>query len=645
MGMFVTYFLTSLPLDFSKNLIEARKLGIVSLTTLNGYPKARDTFNFLLTISMPVLFAVGGWLVFIRNEKRQLVTEYLAQNQDYLPKTKAWVFCLILVTAVYLVLSFNINFLFKPNYYPGSGYWPFLGEEGITLAWVHSLLSGEIFSKDFSSAYGPMLLYPLALFMKLFGVTVLTQRIYTVFLNMVAYGLVVAFLYKTINSKTIFVSASLMYFLIFPPFLYVSPNTTHLRVALGFFPLLLSYLYFNKRNAGILLMVGILAGQSLLFSQEVGICAVIAVLLFIFLRDASERSLRTFPRAAMLVAAGCTISVAPFIVYFSAKGALGAFLNEMYHYPKLFALGYSAMPFPDLKSFVANPLKEGLSLHYWVLLIYVFAAIYLIPLFFMGKFTPRNILKSSLLVFGIFLFRGALCRSDEYHVLFASQPAFILFFLFLDSAFVRFFSANKMMRWMNLLLATVLVASFVLMVTHSNEIKNARYRSVKLFGFSMHDNSSNITAEQKAFGLFEELPKWSLKATGFQAYGVERAGEIYFSKGFADKVMKIDAFLKDKTRQADYVYFFPNEAAYYFLFNRRNPTRYAIAYQAITAEQRQEIVRDLEAKKPEYVIYSNATWRIDNISENIQVPEVVDYLVSNYQPVAAYSDILFLKRQ
>jgi hypothetical protein len=645
MGMFATYFLASLPLDFSKNLVEARKLGIVSLTTLKGYPKARDTFNFLLTISMPVLFAVGGWLVFIRNEKRHALTEFLVQNKDYLPKTKAWVYCLISVTAVYLVLSFNINILFKPNYYPGSGYWPFLGEEGTTLAWVQSLLSGGIFSKDFSSAYGPMLLYPLTLFMKFFGATVLTQRIYTVVLNMIAYGIVIAFLYKTINSKTIFVVASLIYFLIFPPFLYVSPNTTHLRVALGFFPVLLSYLYFYKRNAGILLLVGILAGQSLLFSQEVGICSVIAVLLFLVLRDVSEGSLRAFPRAALLFAAGCIISVAPFILYFSAKGVLGAFLDEMYHYPKLFALGYSAMPFPDFRSFVANPLKEGLSLHYWVLLIYIFTAIYLIPLFLMGKFTPRNILKSSLLVFGIFLFRGALCRSDEYHVLFASQPAFILFFLFLDSAFVMFFDANQMMRRINLFLAAVLVVSFGLVVTHSSEIINARYRSLKLFGLSMEDNTTNITAEQKAFGLFEALPKWSHKATGYQAYGVERARGIYFGQEFADKVMKIDAFLKANTTQEDYVYFFPNEAAYYFLFNRKNPTRYAAAYQAITAEQRQEIVRDLEAKKPEYVIYSRATWRIDNIPETIQVPEVVDYLVNNYQLVEAYSDILLLKKK
>ena len=93
--------------------------------------------------------------------------------------------------------------------------------------------------------------------------------------------------------------------------------------------------------------------------------------------------------------------------------------------------------------------------------------------------------------------------------------------------------------------------------------------------------------------------------------------------------MKINTFLQAHTRAGDYVYFFPNEAAYYFLFNRNNPTRYPLAYQAITYEQRREVVAELAAKRPEYVVFSRSTWRVDNIPETVQVPEIIDYIGKN----------------
>ena len=98
------------------------------------------------------------------------------------------------------------------------------------------------------------------------------------------------------------------------------------------------------------------------------------------------------------------------------------------------------------------------------------------------------------------------------------------------------------------------------------------------------------------------------------------------------------------TKPGDYVYFFPNEAIYYFLFNRNNPTRYASAYLAVTADHRRELVADLELNRPRYVIYSLKTWRMDDIGETIQVPEVVNYLRRAYRPVVNLGDVVVLER-
>lgn len=137
--------------------------------------------------------------------------------------------------------------------------------------------------------------------------------------------------------------------------------------------------------------------------------------------------------------------------------------------------------------------------------------------------------------------------------------------------------------------------------------------------------------------------KWSLRKTGVEIPELQKGG-IFFESQAALSIIKIKEFLDVNTGRGDYVYFFPNEAAYYFLFDRTNPTRYAISYVAATREQREEIVMDLEKNRPEYLIYSKKTWRIDNISETVQVPEVVEYLNKRYKPVMDLEDVQIAKR-
>jgi hypothetical protein len=138
--------------------------------------------------------------------------------------------------------------------------------------------------------------------------------------------------------------------------------------------------------------------------------------------------------------------------------------------------------------------------------------------------------------------------------------------------------------------------------------------------------------------------KWSLQRRGrYEIKSIKRGGIFYGSHNVSD-VYNIRNFLEENTEPGDYVYFFPNEAVYYFLFDRNNPTRYAISYFAVTSEQRRELIGDLEKNKPEYVIYSLETWRVDNIPEYVQVPEVVQYLKKKYKPHVSMGNVLVLKR-
>jgi hypothetical protein len=124
-----------------------------------------------------------------------------------------------------------------------------------------------------------------------------------------------------------------------------------------------------------------------------------------------------------------------------------------------------------------------------------------------------------------------------------------------------------------------------------------------------------------------------------------KRGGILFDPTTAERLKGISRFLQENTTPGEYTYFFPNEAGYYVLFNRNNPTRYPCAFHAATRAQRVELIGDLEQKKPKYIFHSLSTAHIDGIPDEIQFPEVVAYLKTKYVLDSEPGDILILKRK
>lgn len=614
-GTLTAYYFNSIKFDFSGDIQEAKRLGIVSPTVLSGYSKFRDILTYLSVLGFPVVFSVGTWLLWANKERRNLLREmFLIKVESSTTKNIGWKLSAFLVAISYLLFSFNINNFFYILYYENVGVSPFLAEEGVNLTWAYSILSGEAYGKDFACLYGPMSIYPLAWAMKLFGTTLVVARSYTYFLNLTAYSITIFFLYKTLRLRTVFFLSSFIFFIAFSPATLLSPQWSYLRVTLGVLPILLAYLYLENRNRFLLPFIGIILGQSLLFSQEVGLCSLLAVTIFFLSSHFLKKDFKVILWEGILISAGYLLSIAPMLLYLYSKEALGPFFDSFYLYPKVISLGFGALPFPDFHSFIASPLSRNLLIHYWTIFIYVFTSIYLIPLVFLESLNKSHLLKISLLVFGIFLFRYALGRSDVIHVLHSSQPAFLLLFLFLDGALKGIFKDGPAFKKVgNLLLLIVLIIS-----TECLLIVNT--------GFS-----SNFIKGR--FSPLNFRDKWSIVLSGNKISDLDRGGDIFFDSQTASFIVKIRKFLEANTKAGDYVYFFPNEAAYYFIFDRKSPTRYAISYLAVTTEQRLELIRDLERKKPKYVVYSKNTWRIDDISEEIQVPEVVEYLYKKYKPI------------
>lgn len=624
LGLVCAYAFNLIGFDFSGELRKAKALGIVSKTVLWGYPKTRDLVTYASVFLFPVLFALGGWYLWAKKYKGRLGNLLRTGDDVPAPKNATWALALVLVAACYLVVSFDRNFFYTPVWNPYTGAWILLGEEGVNLAWMQSIFSGGVYGKDFYCLYGPMLAYPLALFMKIFGTTVLAERAWKYMLDLMAYSIIIFFLYKTLRWKTWFILSSVVYLFFFSTFYTISLNTTYLRVALGILPLLLLYVYFGNNKKYLLILSGLVVGQSLLFSQEVGFCSLIAALAVLALHFYIKREGQSFVHACILVVFGAVISVAPMLMYLSVKGAFVTFLDDFIGYPKLIMLGYACLPFPPFKAFIAHPLGE-LLFFYWPIFVYIASTLYVVPPLLSGKANKDQLLKASLLLFGVLLFRIALGRSAGDNIHKILPPAILLLFLIIDSSLSTINTARfRFLRVAHGALICALVLSTAVVVFRSDYL------------------TTRFTLTMSKLGSLSE--QWSVtNGPGYQVPSIERGGVLYDAKT-ASALVAIRDFLEANTQPGDYVYFFPNEAAYYFLFNRNNPTRYSFSYTAVTTAQRKELVDDLEKKKPQYVVYSRNTWRVDDIMEDVQVPEVVRYLQDNYRTYQDLGDVVIQKR-
>jgi hypothetical protein len=619
-GLFAAYHIIALDFNFSAELKQAKELGINSYTVVHNYAKSKDILAYVVLLVVPVLSATGAWLVWARRKKKAGMRMLFLAEETVLPGgDMAWLICLAGVIFVYLTCAWNINYFYRAN-----GLWELLGEEGENLAWAHAVLAGGVYGRDFFCLYGPLMVYPLAWAMELFGTTIITERAYTLCLNLAAYGIIICFLYSACRGRTTFMMSAFAYLLIFCPLYFLSPNCSYLRVALGMLPLLCAYHYLHSGKKALLIASGGAISLSLLFSQEAGICSGAAVVCCMILHAAAANDYKKLPGKMILIACGGAATLAPMMIYFFVKDAMGPVFAMLYNYPKLAALGSANLPIPSFATFLAAPLKEESLLYYGIIGVYACSAAFLMPLLLTGRLTRENILTASLLVFGALLFRSALGRSDQYHVYYVSQPAFLLMFLAFDRAVA---GVRKRLpisaRAGNALVSAGLLLFIFLLFNHSHNLRS-----------SFHSVVQDIRHFSK---------KWTRDMNGVEVRSLTR-GPILFEPVTAAAIEKIQAFLDSHSAPGDYVYFFPNEAAYYFLFNRANPTRYAYAWWAITTEYRRELAADLEKNKPRYIIYSLNTWRYDGLAEEQMVPEVVSYIRQRYRQVRDMGSFLILQR-
>ena len=106
-------------------------------------------------------------------------------------------------------------------------------------------------------------------------------------------------------------------------------------------------------------------------------------------------------------------------------------------------------------------------------------------------------------------------------------------------------------------------------------------------------------------------------------------------------------YVEQQTRPGEPIFDFSSQPTYYFLANRPNPTRYALAAYAATREMQQEVIDDLERSATQLVIYQSGGYldRLDQVPFAKRSAVIESYLRERYDKATQIGGTVILLRK
>ncbi len=470
----------------------------------------------------------------------------------------------------------------------------FHAEMGQHLAWADAIRRGGLHGRDFFCLYGP--LYD----MGTVGIWALTRRSIAAFQLYATAGRAASMTAALLLCAALVRRKSLVLVL---PFLL---PWIDLRVGLALTGLLLLTLWLKDRKRGLAVTTGLVAGTSLLYSQEFGLALVVAA--------GAAFGVTREGRAAATFVAGLAAVVIPLLGWFAVHGALAPMLHDLVEYPRYMFAGFGKRPFPSL---VANlpltlaamrePGALDLRLGYSAPFICAAALLLAVPIAALRAREPRAWLAAAretlvrdparlaaalIALFGAIAFRSALGRSDITHILMILAPAALLVVVGLD----RLAGAWSAAPARRPIVATRAVALALFVVLGAWFEKPAPIRAVK---YSLSDIST-------------------LAQVGYAPRGDRHVQEVW-------------RWVLTHTQPEEPVLFLPDVASYYYLTRRAPPLRFVVGHQIVTDEHRAEALAVLRARPPRYVVWDDTLLWVDEIDPRIFLgPAISGWLDDNY---------------
>ena len=468
-------------------------------------------------------------------------------------------------------------------------------DEAFILVGAEKILNGQIPHKDFSSEYPLGQISTLAALFKVFGVTVMTERVYDLIVKSLISLSVFLIIRFLASNGTAFVGwvmsliwlqhSSVPAYPVYPCLLFI------------FISVYFLLFYMEEQKNYYIVLSTLFIVLSILFRHDIGGYAAIAVTIVLILR--SIVGVQSWAPVVLFIASGVLVCL-PVIVYFFMHAALGYLYNDLIIMPLTFSKS-QVFPYPSLSR--------------WNLPFYVFPSVVLagaISSIFLiirkkDDTTAYAILLISLI--GIFFFNQARWRSDMVHLIPVALTGILLAPILLHTLMKRF-SLNI---WSSRIVFLLFVIAFG--ITLSKPISVIKRLLSTTNGYILKNINPDI----------ERAQYWDIR----------------------EDIRDTVAYIKKNTSNNDYIYvgvknhdkFNFNEVIIYFLSERDSASRYHVLNTGYhtTSEVQQGMVNEFKNRPPKLVLLLTRFRNEPNLSSIDTKVDILDnYISSNYELKETY---------
>ena len=365
----------------------------------------------------------------------------------------------------------------------------------------------------------------------------------------------------------------------------------------------------DKDGTSYLIAAGLLSAFCFWFSIEYGLYSIFATVVFLFATQTSARCLIRY-------LLGLSIGMFPVFALLLSWGVFADFIQNTYQ-QVAYQLIVWGLPFPQL-SFEGGLSQFLLSKPfrvYFSILVLICSACFLAFSATRKKVLGNTFGLSLLLltIFSLVYFRTALGRSDYGHWIDGSTLLWVIVLIPFDRLI---FNREKKLPLRILAFGSLLV--FLIGVN------------------SVHDPiNGHLGSVSKRISKRDSVP---------MAVDLARIGGIAIPKMQKRTIHEVLRFIDEHSDSGDYIYDFSNQGAYYFLADRRSPTRYFQVAYAVTNAMQQEVVLELKRKQAKVVVFSTGTFfdAIDGVPSKKRHKIIYDYLQEHYRFAAKFEETTVL---
>ena len=494
-------------------------------------------------------------------------------------------------------------------------------DEGSTAAQALRILNGDLIYRDFFTVVTPGSYYTVAALFQIFGEQLMVVR-WAALVSGLAIALVTLAIGRQIAAWPFAAAAALMttvwgWFLI-------TPNFYSLQAALFALVALICHLRAtaDPRTRWVV-VAGVMTGLTALVKQNVGAYVAIAILLSLWLSRAFDTThdLRGRLHRSGLFIAGIGIPFVPTLIYLIASGA-GPYLYESWvYYPLIKYPDRFALPFPAfypllpehnvitlrdaVPPLLSRAIPEPAVFDVWVkLVLYLPVFVYppiaarLLWLAYQVQRRGRTELRNegrallAIAIAGALLLLQTWPRADLTHLLFGIQPTYVLF------AYLTSCAWRAMQRLPGPRMVVSVAMLLVTLVPHVVLLWNGYRRT-------------DWEYANYVFHLRSE------RARGVRAVPIE-----------AQRIDAVTRYVAEHTSPDEPIFVVPWAAGFYFLTDRKNPTRTDFMLFE-DPETYPCLLARLDQQPPKYVIYGY-TWDVDERRFRDYAAPIDRYIRSRY---------------